>query len=84
MTVGYYVSRGKTVLVASVVIDTLSSYGFDKLLNDIREYVPVLLAVPNPVAPWLPSLGIHLQLKTGEIIFHWEIVGKSAWKSSVV
>ncbi|XP_016358568.1 UPF0606 protein KIAA1549L-like isoform X4 [Sinocyclocheilus anshuiensis] len=64
VTVGYYVLRGKSVLVASVVMDTLASYGFDKLLNDIREYVPVVLAIPNPVAPWLPSLGIHLQLKT--------------------
>uniref|UniRef100_A0A8C2K4M4 KIAA1549-like a n=1 Tax=Cyprinus carpio TaxID=7962 RepID=A0A8C2K4M4_CYPCA len=49
VTVGYYVLRGKSVLVASVVMDTLVSYGFDKLLNDIREYVPVVLAIPNPV-----------------------------------
>ncbi|XP_051545181.1 UPF0606 protein KIAA1549L-like isoform X2 [Myxocyprinus asiaticus] len=64
VTVGYYVTRGKTVIIASVVMDTLTSYGFDKLLDDIREYVPVVLAVPSPVAPWLPSLSIHLQLKT--------------------
>lgn len=80
MTVGYFVSRGKTVLVVPVVMETLASYGFDKLLNDIREYVPVVLAVPNPVAPWLSSLGIHLQLKTGEILFHLEFFGKSDWK----
>ncbi|KAL0155664.1 hypothetical protein M9458_049927, partial [Cirrhinus mrigala] len=64
VTMGYYVLRGKSVLVASVVMDTLASYGFDKLLNNIREYVPVVLAIPTPVAPWLSSLGIHLQLKT--------------------
>ncbi|XP_055049075.2 UPF0606 protein KIAA1549L isoform X2 [Misgurnus anguillicaudatus] len=64
VTLGYYVLRGKTVIVTSVVMDTLSLYGFDKLLDNIREYVPVVLAIPNPVAPWLPSLGIHLQLKT--------------------
>lgn len=80
MTVGYYVLRGKSVLVASVVMDTLVSYGFDKLLNDIREYVPVVLAIPNPVAPWLPSLGIHLQLKTGMILFQLKFIGKSDWK----
>lgn len=66
MTVGYYVLRGNTVIVTSVVMDTLSSYGFDKLLDNIREYVPVVLAIPKPIAPWLPSLGVHLQLKTGE------------------
>uniref|UniRef100_A0A8C1LU89 KIAA1549-like a n=1 Tax=Cyprinus carpio TaxID=7962 RepID=A0A8C1LU89_CYPCA len=49
VTVGYYILRGKTVLVASVVMDTLASYGFDKLLSDIREYVPVVLAIPSPV-----------------------------------
>ncbi|XP_065147757.1 UPF0606 protein KIAA1549L isoform X2 [Paramisgurnus dabryanus] len=64
VTLGYYVLRGKTVIVTSVVMDTLSLFGFDKLLDNIREYVPVVLAIPNPVAPWLPSLGIHLQLKT--------------------
>ncbi len=71
------------MLVASVVMDTLVSYGFDKLLNDIREYVPVVLAIPNPVAPWLPSLGIHLQLKTGTILFQLKFIGKYDWKLSI-
>ncbi|XP_056596265.1 LOW QUALITY PROTEIN: UPF0606 protein KIAA1549L [Triplophysa dalaica] len=64
VTVGYYVLRGNTVIITSVVMDTLSFYGFDKLLDNIREYVPVVLAIPKPIAPWMPSLGVHLQLKT--------------------
>ncbi|XP_057185738.1 UPF0606 protein KIAA1549L isoform X2 [Triplophysa rosa] len=64
VTVGYYVLRGNTVIITSVVMDTLSFYGFDKLLDNIREYVPVVLAIPKPISPWMPSLGVHLQLKT--------------------
>ncbi|XP_030644388.1 UPF0606 protein KIAA1549L [Chanos chanos] len=64
VTLGYYVAHGKVVYLASVVMETLNAYGFDKLLTDIRHHAPVVLAVLTPVARWLPALGIHLQLKT--------------------
>ncbi|XP_028813153.1 UPF0606 protein KIAA1549L isoform X2 [Denticeps clupeoides] len=64
VTLGYYVAAGKTVYMTSVVLEALNAYGLDKLLSDFRQYVPEVEAVPIPVAPWMESLGIHLQLKT--------------------
>lgn len=66
VTLGYYVMSEKTVYVAAGVVETLTSYGFDKLLSDLRQHAPVVLAVPIPVASWQSAPGIHLQLKTGE------------------
>ncbi|KAF7707649.1 hypothetical protein HF521_018867 [Silurus meridionalis] len=64
VTLGYYVMSEKTVYMAAAVVETLTSYSFDKLLTDLRQHAPVVLAIPIPVASWQPSLGIHLQLKT--------------------
>ncbi|KAK1804592.1 hypothetical protein P4O66_020586 [Electrophorus voltai] len=64
VTLGYYVMNDKTVFMAAVVVESLTAYGLDKLLKDIRHHTPAALAVPVPVATWLPPPGIHLQLKT--------------------
>lgn len=64
VTLGYYVVSEKLLYMAAAVVETLTAYGFDKLLSDIRQHAPVVLAVPVPVATWLPNPGIHLQLKT--------------------
>ncbi|XP_037306722.2 UPF0606 protein KIAA1549L isoform X2 [Pungitius pungitius] len=64
VTLGYYVTGGKTIFVSSLVVEALHVYGFDKLLSDIRQHSPLVKAVLVPVATWLPALSIHLQLKT--------------------
>ncbi|XP_041746437.2 UPF0606 protein KIAA1549L-like isoform X4 [Coregonus clupeaformis] len=64
VTLGYYVASGKTVYIASVVVETMNAYGLDKVLADIRQHSPMVKAVLVPVAPWAPSLSVHLQLKT--------------------
>ncbi|XP_040024597.2 UPF0606 protein KIAA1549L-like isoform X2 [Gasterosteus aculeatus] len=64
VTLGYYVTGGKTVFVSSLVVEVLHVYGFDKLLSDIRQHAPLVKAVLVPVATWLPAPSIHLQLKT--------------------
>nr|XP_029490635.1 UPF0606 protein KIAA1549L-like isoform X3 [Oncorhynchus nerka] len=64
VTLGYYVASGKTVYIASVVVETMNTYGFDKVLADIRQHSPLVKAVLLPVAPWASSLSVHLQLKT--------------------
>ncbi|XP_047189462.1 UPF0606 protein KIAA1549L isoform X2 [Scophthalmus maximus] len=64
VTLGYYVTSGKTVFVSSLVVEALNVYGFDKLLSDIRQHTPSVKAVLVPVATWAPRPSIHLQLKT--------------------
>ncbi|XP_029697831.1 UPF0606 protein KIAA1549L isoform X2 [Takifugu rubripes] len=64
VTLGYYVTSGKTVYIPSLVVEVLSVYGFDKLLSDIRQHTPLVKAVLVPVEPWMPVLSIHLQVKT--------------------
>uniref|UniRef100_A0A1A8GBN7 KIAA1549-like a n=1 Tax=Nothobranchius korthausae TaxID=1143690 RepID=A0A1A8GBN7_9TELE len=64
VTLGYYVTSGKTVYISSLVVDALNVYGFDKLLSDIRQHTPLVKAVLLPVATWMPAPKIHLQLKT--------------------
>lgn len=49
-----------------MVVETVKAYGFDKVLADIRQHSPLVMAVLLPVAPWAPSLSVHLQLKTGK------------------
>lgn len=66
VTLGYYVMSERTVYMVAAVVETLTSYGFDKLLSDLRQHAPVVLAIPVPVASWQSTPGIHLQLKTGE------------------
>ncbi|KAK3570625.1 hypothetical protein QTP86_023809 [Hemibagrus guttatus] len=64
VTVGYYVIRGDMVYITSVVVEALSSYGMERLMADIRQFVPMLQAVPIPAAPWRPTPAISLMLKT--------------------
>lgn len=66
VTLGYYVTSGKSVYIPSLVVEVLSVYGFDKLLSDIRQHTPLVKAVLLPVEPWMPVPSIHLQVKTGE------------------
>lgn len=66
VTVGYYVTRGGMVYTASVVVEALSLYGIERLMADIRQFVPLVQAVPMPAAPWRPSPAISLMLKTGQ------------------
>ena len=66
VTLAYYVTSGKTIYIASLVVEALNVYGFDKLLSDIRQHTPLAKAVLVPVATWLPAPSVHLQLKTGE------------------
>ncbi|XP_039988128.1 UPF0606 protein KIAA1549L [Xiphias gladius] len=64
VTLGYYVTSGKTVYISSLVVEALNVYGFDKLLSDIRQHTPLVKAVLVPVTTWVPTPSIHLQLKT--------------------
>ncbi|XP_077372520.1 UPF0606 protein KIAA1549L isoform X3 [Festucalex cinctus] len=64
LTLVYYVAGVKTVYISSIVVEALSFYGFDKLLSDIRQHTPLVKAVLIPVATWVPTPSIHLQLKT--------------------
>lgn len=66
VTLGYYVTNGKTVYISAMVVRALNVYGFDKLLSDIRQHTPLVKAVLVPVATWVPAPNIHLQLKTGD------------------
>ncbi|KAG7262023.1 hypothetical protein CRUP_011761 [Coryphaenoides rupestris] len=55
VTLAYYVTGGKTttVYIASLVVEALNVYGFDKLLSDVRQHAPPVRAVLVPVATWL-------------------------------
>ncbi|XP_067275787.1 UPF0606 protein KIAA1549L isoform X2 [Pseudorasbora parva] len=64
VTVGYYVTRGEMVYTASVVVEALSIYGIERLMADIRQFVPLVQAIPIPAVPWKPSPAISLMLKT--------------------
>lgn len=66
VTVGYYVTRGDMVYSTSVVVEALGFYGMDRLMADIRQFVPMVQAVPIPASPWRPTLAISLMLKTGQ------------------
>ncbi|XP_056123865.1 UPF0606 protein KIAA1549L [Rhinichthys klamathensis goyatoka] len=64
VTVGYYVTHGEMVYTASVVVEALSIYGMERLMADIRQFVPLVQAIPIPAVPWRPSPAISLMLKT--------------------
>ncbi|KAM9366094.1 UPF0606 protein KIAA1549L [Symphorus nematophorus] len=64
MTVAYHVTGGDIVYPPSVVLEGLDSYGRDKLIADLRQYLPMVTALPLPVALWRPSPATGLQLKT--------------------
>lgn len=69
MTVAYHVTGGDSVYPPSVVLDALESYGRDKLIADLRQYLPMVTALPIPVASWKPNPTSSFQLKTGERVF---------------
>ncbi|KAM7423985.1 hypothetical protein PAMA_000375 [Pampus argenteus] len=64
MTVAYHVTGGDMVYPPSVVLDGLDSYGRDKLIADLRQYLPMVTALPLPVALWRSSPATGFQLKT--------------------
>ncbi|XP_062284149.1 UPF0606 protein KIAA1549L [Scomber scombrus] len=64
MTVAYHVTGGDMVYPPSVVLDGLGSYGRDKLIADLRQYLPMVTALPLPAALWRPSPAPGFQLKT--------------------
>ncbi|XP_015229220.1 PREDICTED: UPF0606 protein KIAA1549L homolog isoform X1 [Cyprinodon variegatus] len=64
MTVAYHVTGGDTVFPPSVVVEGLTSYGRDKLIADLRQYLPMVTALPLPVALWRSSPATGFQLKT--------------------
>ncbi|KAF5894478.1 uncharacterized protein DAT39_015819, partial [Clarias magur] len=64
VTVGYYVTRGDMVYTTSVVVEALISYGLDRLMADIRQFVPMVQAMPIPATPWRSTPAISLMLKT--------------------
>ncbi|KAM4602911.1 UPF0606 protein KIAA1549L [Polymixia lowei] len=64
MTVAYHVTGGDTVYPPSVVLEVLDSYGRDRLIADLRQYLPMVTALPLPVALWRQSPAAGFQLKT--------------------
>uniref|UniRef100_A0A1A8V7E8 KIAA1549 n=2 Tax=Nothobranchius TaxID=28779 RepID=A0A1A8V7E8_NOTFU len=64
MTVAYHVTGGDVVYPPSVVVEGLTSYGRDKLIADLRQYLPLVTALPLPVALWRPCPATGFQLKT--------------------
>ncbi|XP_024911440.1 UPF0606 protein KIAA1549L isoform X4 [Cynoglossus semilaevis] len=64
MTVAYHVTGGDVVYPPSVVLDGLESYGRDKLIADLRQYLPMVTALPLPAALWRASPASTFQLKT--------------------
>lgn len=53
----------------SVVLEGLESYGRDKLIADLRQYLPMVTALPLPAALWRPVPAPGFQLKTGQLVF---------------
>lgn len=66
MTVAYHVTGGDIVYPPSVVLEGLDSYGRDKLIADLRQYLPMVTALPLPVTSWRPIPATGYQLKTGQ------------------
>ncbi len=66
----------------SVVLEGLDSYGRDKLIADLRQYLPMVTALPLPVASWRPSPASGLQLKTGQLVFSQDESEKISQRSA--
>ncbi|XP_019751419.1 UPF0606 protein KIAA1549L [Hippocampus comes] len=64
MTVAYHVTGKDMVYVPSMVLSGLDAYGRDKLIADLRQYLPMVTALPIPVAMWRTSPAPGFQLKT--------------------
>ncbi|TRY83399.1 hypothetical protein DNTS_020275 [Danionella cerebrum] len=65
VTVGYYVTSGEMVYTPSVVVEALGVYGIERLMADVRQFVPLVQAVRIPAVPWRTSPNVSLMLKTG-------------------
>ncbi|XP_061622025.1 UPF0606 protein KIAA1549L isoform X1 [Phyllopteryx taeniolatus] len=64
MTVAYHVTGKDMVYVPSMVLSGLDAYGRDKLIADLRQYLPMVTALPIPIAMWRSSPAPGFQLKT--------------------
>ncbi|MGH0155190.1 UNVERIFIED_CONTAM: hypothetical protein FKN15_042658 [Acipenser sinensis] len=62
VTVGYYATNGRIVYISAVVIKALTDYG--DLMSDIKQHVTNVQSLPIPVAPWIPTPALWVQLKT--------------------
>ncbi|XP_058858318.1 UPF0606 protein KIAA1549L-like isoform X5 [Acipenser ruthenus] len=62
VTVGYYATNGRIVYISAVVIKVLTDYG--DLMSDIKQHVTNVQSLPIPVAPWIPTPALWMQLKT--------------------
>ena len=69
VTVSYLVLRGDMVYTPAAVVEALSVYGVERLMGDIRQFVPLAQAVPVPAMPWKPSPAISLLLRTGQELY---------------
>ncbi|KAM9408705.1 UPF0606 protein KIAA1549L [Pholidichthys leucotaenia] len=76
MTVAYHVTGGDVVYPPSVVLEGLASYGRDKLIADLRQYLPMVTALPLPIALWRPGPATGFQLKT---VLQFVGVGDDPW-----
>uniref|UniRef100_A0A3B4VC06 KIAA1549 like n=2 Tax=Seriola TaxID=8160 RepID=A0A3B4VC06_SERDU len=68
MTVAYHVTGGDMVYPPSVVLQGLDSYGRDKLIADLRQYLPMVTALPLPATLWRTSPATGFQLKTLQFV----------------
>nr|XP_057945410.1 UPF0606 protein KIAA1549L isoform X1 [Doryrhamphus excisus] len=64
MTVAYHVTGREMVYIPSVVLSGLDAYGRDKLIADLRQYLPMVTALPIPVGVWRSNPALGFQLKT--------------------
>ncbi len=69
MTVAYHVTGGEIVYPPSVVLDGLNFYGRDRLIADLRQYLPMVTALPLPAASWRAIPATGYQLRTGQLVF---------------
>ncbi|KAJ3593040.1 hypothetical protein NHX12_005378 [Muraenolepis orangiensis] len=64
MTVAYHVTGEGMVYTPSAVLQGLGSYGRDRLIADLRQYLPMVTALPVPTALWRPTSATGFQLQT--------------------
>ena len=66
MTVAYHVTGEGAVYTPAAVLEGLGSYGRDRLIADLRQYLPMVTALPIPTALWRPTSASGFQLQTGQ------------------
>ncbi|MEQ2186443.1 hypothetical protein GOODEAATRI_028485 [Goodea atripinnis] len=62
MTVAYHVTGRDTVYPPYVVVEGLNSYGRDKLIADLRQYLPM--------APSSPAVSLVYTVKNGTVFLN--------------